>query len=350
MAAAAGDEGPLPPSDLLMTDQTPNSISLTWKAPAPGSSPVSYYKIYRNGIPYATVKSTSFKDRGANNATSRIKIDGTSSGQPTVAAPNTVYAYAISAVDTAGKEGPQQSDVTFWVYHRGTFNWMGDFSYPGGGIKIDYADKAGAPQLGPVDISVSSTAAHAGFQPYAGNKTTVWDMEGGAFGYLSMDLKPTAEGQDWSLFIFSRIPPGDSAPWSSATLSKYGPAPVAGQWATYKIPLSVLTIGFTNFTGSISGTTLTVTSVSSGVGLDAGGFITGPGISAGTYITGFGKPGGGAGTYTIAGPGISASTSIPSTDMVEQRTGIYKFGLVDRNVNNINNNRFYIDNIKFSAN
>jgi hypothetical protein len=34
--------------------------------------------------------------------------------------------------------------------------------------------------------------------------------------------------------------------------------------------------------------------------------------------------------------------------MVEQRTGIYKFGLVDQN--NASNNHYYIDNIKFTAN
>jgi len=34
--------------------------------------------------------------------------------------------------------------------------------------------------------------------------------------------------------------------------------------------------------------------------------------------------------------------------MMEQRTGIYKFALVDRN--NASNNHFYVDNVKFSVN
>jgi hypothetical protein len=33
--------------------------------------------------------------------------------------------------------------------------------------------------------------------------------------------------------------------------------------------------------------------------------------------------------------------------MVEQRTGIYKFGLVDQN--NVNKNHFYVDNIGFTV-
>ena len=165
---------------------------------------------------------------------------------------------------------------------------------------------------------------------------------------MSLDLKPTISSDQWELFIISRLPPGDVYPWSNVNLSNYGPAPVAGQWATYKIPLSVLTIGFTHFTGSISGTTLSVSSVSSGVGVDAGGDPTGPGVPAGTYITAFSQTGGGAGTYTVAGPGISASTSVPSTGMVEQRTGIYKFGLPDQS--SASNNHYYLDNIKFTVN
>jgi hypothetical protein len=335
---------PSAPASLVMTGQSANSISLSWSPATPGSAPIAHYKIYRNGAAYATATSSTYTDRNARNANSPLQSDGP---QPTLTIANTVYAYAVSAVDTAGNEGPQQANATFWVYHTGRFNWLGDFSYPGGSITINYADTAGAPESGPFDIDVSFTLAHSGFQPFAGKTTTAWDMEGGSFGYISMDLKPTLAGQDWELFIISRLPPGDVFPWSNVMLSNYGPAPVVGKWATYKIPLSVLTIGSTHFSGSISGTTLTVSGVSSGVGLDAGGYLTGPGVPAGTYITAFSQSGGGAGTYTVAGPGITASTSVPSTGMVEQRTGIYKFALVDRN--KVANNRYYVNNIKFSV-
>jgi hypothetical protein len=346
-SGVAGPSGPNPsaPTSLVMTGQSTNSISLSWNAATPGSAPIAHYKIYRNGAAYATATSTTYTDTNATNANSPLQ-PGTP--QPTLTIANTIYTYAVSAVDTSGNEGPQQANATFWVYYNGIFDWLGDFSYPSGSININYADTTGAPESGPFDIDVSFTLAHSGFQPYAGKTTTAWDMEGGSFGYISMDLKPTFAGQDWELFIISRLPPGDVFPSSNVLLSSYGPAPVVGKWATYKIPLSVLSIGSTHFTGSISGTTLTVSSVSSGVGLDAGGYLTGPGVPAGTYITAFSQSGGGAGTYTIAGPGISGSTSVASTSMVEQRTGIYKFGLVDRN--SILNNHFYIDNVKFSVN
>jgi hypothetical protein len=341
---SSGNSGvPSEPANLLMTAQTPTSISLSWGAASPGANPVSHYKIYRNGAAYATSTTTSYTDAGAANATSPVP----GNAGPSLATANTVYAYAVSAVDTAGNEGPQQANATFWVYNNGVFNWQGDFSYPAGSININYADTSGAPESGPADIGVSYTAAGSGFQPYAGKMTTVWDMEGGSFGYISLDLKPTISSDSWRIFIISRLPPGDVYPWSAVQLSSYGPAPVAGNWATYKIPLSALTMGYTHFSGSISGTTLTVTGVSSGVGVDAGGYVTGPGVPAGTYITAFNNARGGAGQYTVAGPGINGSTSVANTAMVEQRTGIYKFNLVDES--SAAPNHYYMDNVKFTA-
>jgi hypothetical protein len=334
---------PAAPASMVMTRQTQNGVALSWTAAMPGNAPVAHYKIYRNGAPYATSTGLSYTDSKATNTNSP---PGPGSA-PAFTDPNSVYTYAVSAVDTMGNEGPRQSNATFWVYHDGVFNWQGDFSYPGGKVDIRWTDTKGAPESGRSDIGVSSTVAQAGFQPYAGNTVTQWDMEGGSFGFISMDLKPTVANQDWGIVIISRLPPGDVFPWSSVALSSYGPAPVAGKWATYKIPLSVLTIGYTHFTGSIAGTTLTVSSVGSGVGIDAGGYVTGPGVPAGTYITNYGKSGGGAGTYTIAGSGISASTSVPSSQMTEQRTGIYKFALVDRS--NASNNLYFINNVKFTV-
>jgi hypothetical protein len=52
------------------------------------------------------------------------------------------------------------------------------------------------------------------------------------------------------------------------------------------------------FTGSIVGTTLTVTAISSGA-LALGQILSGSGVSAGTVITAFGSGSGGNGTYTL---------------------------------------------------
>jgi hypothetical protein len=274
---------------------------------------------------------------------------------PTLAIPNTIYSYAVSAVDTSGHEGPLQSDATFWAYYNGVWNWEGDYSYPGGQIHIDYADTTGAPEEGPADIKVTCDTAASGFLPFSGKTTTQWDMEGGSFHYIQLDLKPTLPGQDWELFVVSRLPViGDNTPWALLnSLSGYGPVPaVVGAWNHYKIPLSAFDMGFSHMTASISGSNLIVTSVESGgglVGVGSGGYVTGPGVPTGTTITGNGPSNGGPGTYPIQGPGISSTTSVPSTAMVEQHTAIYKFGLVDRNSSVPSSNVYFIDNVKFTV-
>ena len=75
--------------------------------------------------------------------------------------------------------------------------------------------------------------------------------------------------------------------------------------------INALTLTRTNFvgTGSISGTTLTITAVSSGK-LYINSLISGTGVTAGTYITAFGTGTGGAGTYTVSASQTVSSTTI----------------------------------------
>lgn len=63
------------------------------------------------------------------------------------------------------------------------------------------------------------------------------------------------------------------------------------------------------FTGSISGTTLTVTAVASGSLADGNG-IAGPGIAFGTRITALGTGTGGTGTYTVSVSQTAASATL----------------------------------------
>jgi hypothetical protein len=319
---------PSAPSNLLVTGQGANSISLAWGAASPGNYPIAHYQIYRNGSAYDTTTATSFTDGHATEATN---------GAYTSAA--NIYSYTVSAVDTQGNEGPQTSQTTFDVYTNGVFSWGGDYSYS---ASANYKDTTGVPQSGPYDIEITVTSSNGGFQPYAGKAVPTWDLEAGSFGYISMDLKPTVSGQTWRLSAISRLPPGDVYPWAATSITNYGPKPQAGVWATYKIPLSALTIGKTSFTGSISGDTLTVTSVSSGVGVDAGGFISGDGVAPGTYITGYNAEGG-KGTYTV-----HPSQNVASTSMTEQRTAVYKIDVADQT--GLSSNHYYIDNLKFTQN
>jgi hypothetical protein len=65
-------------------------------------------------------------------------------------------------------------------------------------------------------------------------------------------------------------------------------------------------------TGSIAGTALTVSAVTSGT-IALGQFITGTGISAGTQITALGTGTGGTGTYTVNNSQTTSSTTITAT-------------------------------------
>ena len=66
------------------------------------------------------------------------------------------------------------------------------------------------------------------------------------------------------------------------------------------------------FTGSISGTTLTVTAVTSG-NIGIGSVISGTGITVGTTITGLISGAGSTGTYTVSASQTVASTTITGT-------------------------------------
>jgi hypothetical protein len=66
----------------------------------------------------------------------------------------------------------------------------------------------------------------------------------------------------------------------------------------------------TTFTGSMSGTTLTVTALGQGAPIVVGMFVDGSSVTDGTYITGFGTGTGGTGTYTINQSVTASSTAM----------------------------------------
>jgi hypothetical protein len=113
---------------------------------------------------------------------------------------------------------------TFWIYRKGTFYWQGDYSW---GVKVDFRDTSGEPIEGRHAIAVTGIG---GFQPYAqGN-----DFDTTPYKYLVFSLKPTIAHQTWDSG-FEAV--GDVPTGIVVDVLKYGPAPVVGQWGTYKIPL-----------------------------------------------------------------------------------------------------------------
>lgn len=90
----------------------------------------------------------------------------------------------------------------------------------------------------------------------------------------------------------------------------YGTGAVA-TGATGSTPVAAASV-----TGSISGTTLTVTAAPTGT-LAVGQPITGAGVTASTYITGFGTGSGGVGTYTVNNSQTVASGTLASAVAIE---------------------------------
>jgi hypothetical protein len=80
------------------------------------------------------------------------------------------------------------------------------------------------------------------------------------------------------------------------------------------------TAGDAVFTASISGTTMTVSAVTSGT-IYVGCLITGTGVTANTTITAFGTGSGGVGTYTVSQSQTVSSTTITSDGFPITRNG-----------------------------
>jgi Flp pilus assembly protein TadG len=76
-----------------------------------------------------------------------------------------------------------------------------------------------------------------------------------------------------------------------------------------------------SFTGSISGTVLTVTSVTSGT-LVVGATITGTGVTSGTTITAYGTGTGGSGTYTVSHSQTVGSKTLTESAYTESTWGM----------------------------
>jgi hypothetical protein len=97
----------------------------------------------------------------------------------------------------------------------------------------------------------------------------------------------------------------------------------------FKIPVgtTVQRAGAFNGNGSISGTTLSISTVSTG-SLYVGATISGTGVTSGTRITAFGTGTGGAGTYTVT-PSQTVSTTViidaPVTGMMRFNSTLTTF-------------------------
>ncbi len=128
--------------------------------------------------------------------------------------------------------------VTSWGYYAGKMSWCGDYSW---NVSLDYSDVSGGPESGTMDIKVVSSN-YGGWQPYMACNYS-WNTAG--YSKVTFSLKPTKAGSNWNFYFTGvgdrPLPSGCSVNIDSS--GKYGPAPVAGKWATYVVPLRDVCIG-----------------------------------------------------------------------------------------------------------
>jgi hypothetical protein len=149
---------------------------------------------------------------------------------------------------------------------------------------------------------------------YDGTDIVVWggNSRGYNIGTVGGVVQSTDSGATWSNILTSSdtVPSGIS---NYSTRISCG-TKVNSAWLLFGSGGTMLlgSKGAT-VTGSISGTTLTVTATTSGV-LKVGQTISGAGVTGGTTITAYGTGTGGNGTYTVSASQTVASTTVTATD------------------------------------
>jgi hypothetical protein len=273
-------------------------------------------------------------------------------------APGVVYAYAVSAVDSQGTEGPKAYPNVYQFY--GYSNTLfGNFDYDG---TQTWNDTSGAPLNGPYDTLAEFSTngggllmTFGGFAPYPPYGTGTVPgclcpssrLEVGAFNYLVFDIKPTDNTFETSQLQYYGVTRaygnsggGDNGHWDTVDVRQYCTPPLsAGQWSHCKVPFSALSYGFSYGSGSFVATsqyngTLTITDFTSlpCAGPDGSAYVSGPGIPANSYINmaNFSSnetppTGPGPWVYQVMSPNILGSET-GSGAYTFQNTSVYKHG------------------------
>lgn len=138
--------------------------------------------------------------------------------------------------------------------------------------------------------------------------------------------------QDAVIGAFAGTDGGSRARIGSTVLASrfYGPVTALGSWAQI-VDIQVSRLGSpASIIGSISGSTLTVTGVSTGV-LAAGDALSGSAVTTGTTIIALGTGTGGVGTYVVAPSQTLASGPLLASPLVNfAPTGIAEYPAVSR--------------------
>jgi hypothetical protein len=137
---------------------------------------------------------------------------------------------------------PPPPPSTGLVYADGVFHWGGDFNYGGAVGNYQAIDPQGgglclsmtAVPTKPITPTSPTGGAGGGWLPYykpgVAFDTTPWK-------FINLKLKPTRLGQEWNMPTPEGLADVNFPGHTVVRVEKLGPAPVVGQWGTYKIPL-----------------------------------------------------------------------------------------------------------------
>lgn len=128
--------------------------------------------------------------------------------------------------------------LDYMIYQNGAGALLQDDSWAA--RSIDYHDTSGQPQGGKADLAFTLDGPNGGYQPLfvPNGSTTFLDLT--PFNYLLISIKPTTDGANyWVGFAGNKdTADGNQIEIAGPGMTKYGPVPVKGQWADYKIPLA----------------------------------------------------------------------------------------------------------------
>lgn len=209
---------------------SPDFTQITWN-PVAGATG---YKIYRNGVLLASPAGTAtiFSDPVAT-----LSVNGTAGAGPQYFVANT-YQYQVTSI-VGGVESAKSATQSFIVYANGVQNGIGQDFTDTNIATVDYNDTTLA-LSGQKCVKVTVTGASGYWLPVLGNSVCLWDMWGGAFPYLYMDVKITRVGQQLTI---KALRVGDVAIFDatgstngySVLINNYATL-ANGQWVTVKIP------------------------------------------------------------------------------------------------------------------
>lgn len=167
------------------------------------------------------------------------------------------------------------------------------------------------------DPGAGALGSALGFCARPGNtaQITAWLGSASMIVMAGREITLHVKGDFWARFA------AGATPGQKVFASYADGSAIAGTAGSPPGGAVVTAVGGAVVTGAISGTTLTVSAVSSGT-LGVGSVLSGSGVTANTTITALGTGTGGVGTYTVGTSQTAASTTITATNQIMTVTGV----------------------------